>query len=150
MRYFEDFQIGQVHEAGPHKVTREEMLAFAHQYDPQSFHLDDEAGRRTIYGGIIASGWLTAAISHRLLVECVLKDVAGLGSPGVDELRWLRPVRPDDALSLRVEVVELIPSRSKRDRGAIRYRMELRNQQGEVVMTLSAISMFSRREPSIE
>jgi len=150
MRYFEDFQVGQVHEAGPHKVTREEILAFAQQYDPQSFHLDDEAGRRTIYGGIIASGWHTAAISHRLLVDCILKDSAGLGSPGVDELRWIRPVRPDDALSLRVEVVELIPSRTKRDRGAIRCRLELRNQQGEGVMTLNAISMFSRREASIE
>jgi acyl dehydratase len=150
MRYFEDFHVGQVHEAGAHKVTREEILAFAHQFDPQAFHLDDEAGRRTIYGGIIASGWHIAAISHRLLVDCLLKDAAGLGSPGVDELRWIRPVRPDDTLSLRVEVVELIPSRSKRDRGAIRCRLGLRNQKGEEVMTLSAISMFSRREASIE
>ncbi|ADO71321.1 MaoC family dehydratase [Stigmatella aurantiaca] len=150
MRYFEDFHVGQVHEAGPHKVSREEILAFAQKFDPQSFHLDDEAGRRTIYGGIIASGWHTAAISHRLLVDCVLKDAAGLGSPGVDELRWLRPVRPDDSLSLKVEVIELIPSRSKRDRGAIKYRIALHNQQGEVVMTLSAISMFARRAASIE
>jgi acyl dehydratase len=93
MRYFEDFQVGQVHELGSYEVTREEMLAFARQYDPQPFHLDEEAGRQSIFGGIIASGWQTAAICHRLLVGSLLADSSSMGSPGLDELRWLRPVR---------------------------------------------------------
>lgn len=145
MRYFEDFQVGQVHELGTHEVTREEILAFAQQYDPQPFHLDEEAGRRSIYGSIIASGWQTAAICHRLLVRSVLEDSSSMGSPGVDELRWLRPVRPGDTLSARIEVLEVSPSRSKPDRGTVRTRMEVRNQQGEVVMTESAAVLFRRR-----
>ena len=145
MRYFEDFQVGQVHELGSHEVTREEILAFAQQYDPQPFHLDEEAGRRSIFGGIIASGWQTAAICHRLLVRSVLEDSASMGSPGVDELRWLRPVRPGDTISARIEVLEITPSRSKPDRGSMRTRMEVRNQQGEVVMTESAAVLFRRR-----
>ena len=145
MRYFEDFQVGQVHELGSHEVTREEILAFAQQYDPQPFHLDEEAGRRSIFGGIIASGWQTAAICHRLLVRSVLEDSASMGSPGVDELRWLRPVRPGDTISARIEVLEVTPSRSKPDRGTVRTRMEVRNQQGEVVMTESAAVLFRRR-----
>ncbi|WP_233261532.1 MaoC/PaaZ C-terminal domain-containing protein [Vitiosangium sp. GDMCC 1.1324] len=94
MRYFEDFQVGQVLELGSYVVTREEILAFARQYDPQPFHVDEEAGRQSIYGSIIASGWQTAAICHRLLVRAVLEGSSSMGSPGLDELRWLRPVRP--------------------------------------------------------
>jgi acyl dehydratase len=145
MRYFEDFQVGQVHELGSYEVTREELLAFARQYDPQPFHLDEEAARGSIFGGIIASGWQTAAICHRLLVKAVLDGSSSMGSPGVDELRWLRPVRPGDTLSARIEVLEVTPSRSKPDRGSIRTRMEVRNQQGEVVMTESAAVLFRRR-----
>ena len=145
MRYFEDFQVGQVHELGSHEVTREEILAFAQQYDPQPFHLDEEAGRRSIFGGIIASGWQTAAICHRLLVESLLKDSSSMGSPGVDELRWLRPVRPGDTISARIEVLEVTPSRSKPDRGSIKTRLEARNQKGEVVMTELATVLFRRR-----
>jgi acyl dehydratase len=148
MRYFEDFQPGEVHESGPYMVTREEIVAFAQQFDPQPFHVDEEAARRSIYGGIIASGWHTAAICHRLLVEGLLKNSAGMGSPGVDELRWLKPVRPGDALSIRIEVLSTTPSRSKPDRGAIRCRFEVRNQQGEVVMTELATALFARRSPA--
>lgn len=145
MRYFEDFQVGQVHELGSYVLTREELIAFAQKYDPQPFHVDDEAARNSIFGGIIASGWQTAAICHRLLVKSVLEDSASMGSPGVDELRWLRPVRPGDTLSARIEVLESTPSRSKPDRGSIRTRMEVRNQAGEVVMTESAAILFRRR-----
>jgi acyl dehydratase len=145
MRYFDDFQPGEVHESGPYVVSREEILAFARQFDPQPFHLDEEAGRRSIFGGIIASGWHTAAICHRMLVEGMLKDTASMGSPGVDELRWLKPVRPGDALTLRIEVLSTTPSRSKQDRGAVRCRFEVRNQQGEVVMTELATALFGRR-----
>jgi acyl dehydratase len=145
MRYFEDFQVGQVHELGSYVVPREEILAFARQFDPQPFHLDEEAGRQSIYGTIIASGWHTAAICHRLLVESLLKDSASMGSPGLDELRWLLPVKPGDTLSARIEVLAVTPSRSKPDRGSLKTRMEVRNQRGEVVMTENAAVLFRRR-----
>jgi acyl dehydratase len=145
MRYFEDFQVGQVHELGSYVVSREEILAFARQYDPQPFHLDDEAGRQSIFGSIIASGWQTAAICHRLLVESLLKSSASMGSPGLDELRWLLPVKPGDTISARIEVLAVTPSRSKPDRGSLKTRMEVRNQRGEVVMTETASVLFRRR-----
>ncbi|HYH98853.1 MaoC family dehydratase [Hyalangium sp.] len=148
MRYFDDFQPGEVLETGSYKVPREEIIAFARQFDPQPFHIDEEAARRSIFGGIIASGWHTASICHRLLVEGVLSKTASLGSPGLDELRWLLPVRPDDEISMRIEVLSTTPSRSKQDRGAIKFRMEVRNQKGEVVMTEVATALFLRRPPA--
>lgn len=145
MRYFEDFQVGQVGEAGPYEVTREELLDFARKFDPQPFHLDEEAARKTHFGGLVASGWHTAAIGHRLLVDGLLKDAASVGSPGLDELRWLKPVRPGDALTLRMEVLDLLPSKSRPERGSIRCLFTLRNQKGEEVMTQKGIGMFARR-----
>jgi acyl dehydratase len=145
MRYFEDFQAGEVQETGSHTVSREEILAFARQFDPQPFHLDEEAARTSIFGGIVASGWHTASLCHRLIVENILGKAASLGSPGLDELRWLRPVRPGDTLSVRIEVLSLTPSRSKADRGAIKFRFEVRNQNGEQVMTELATALFARR-----
>jgi acyl dehydratase len=145
MRYFDDFQPGDVSEHGPYVVSREELIAFAKQFDPQPFHLSDEGGRESIFGGLIASGWHTASICHRLIVEGLLGKTASLGSPGLDELRWLKPVRPGDALSVRTEVVSLTPSRSKPDRGAIKFRFEVRNQHGEVVMTELVNALFARR-----
>jgi acyl dehydratase len=147
MKYFEDFKVGEIGEAGPYVVTREELLEFAQKYDPQPFHLDEDAAKQTHFGGLVTSGWHTAAIGHRLLVEGLLKGAASVGSPGVDELRWLKPVRPGDALTLRIEVLELIPSRSKPDRGSIRCLFTLRNQKGEDVMTQKGIGMFARRSP---
>ena len=147
MRYFDDFQPGQVLELGSYQVPREEILAFARQFDPQPFHIDEEAGRRSIFGGIIASGWHTASICHRLLVQSLLSTSASMGSPGLDELRWLLPVRPEDVISPRCEVLSTTPSRSKPDRGAIKFRMEVRNQKGEVVMTELATALFARRPP---
>ncbi|WP_224248025.1 MaoC family dehydratase [Hyalangium gracile] len=148
MRYFEDFQPGEVIETGSYVVPREEIIAFAHQFDPQPFHVDEEAARRSMFGGIIASGWHTASISHRLFVEGLLRTSSSMGSPGLDELRWLLPVRPGDALSVRVEVLSVTPSRSKPDRGAVKFRMEVRNQKGEVVMTEVATGLFARRQPA--
>ena len=145
MRYFEDFQVGEVQETGSYQVSREEILAFARQFDPQPFHLDDDAARASIFGGLIASGWHTASICHRLIVQDLLGKAASLGSPGVDELRWLRPVRPGDTLTARVEVLSLAPSRSKPDRGTIKFRFEVRNQHGEQVMTEVANALFGRR-----
>lgn len=145
MRYFEDFPIGEVMERGPYVVTREEILAFARQFDPQPFHVDEDAARQSIYGGIIASGWHTAAICHKLLVEGLLGQAASMGSPGLDELRWKKPVRPGDALSVRIETLEARPSASKPDRGALKFRFEVVNQHGDVVMTEIATALFARR-----
>jgi acyl dehydratase len=149
MRYFDDFQPGEILELGSYKVPREEIIAFARQFDPQPFHIDEEAGRRSIFGTIVASGWHTASICHRLLVDNLLSQTVSLGSPGLDELRWLLPVRPDDVLSARAEVVSTTPSRSKPDRGAIKFRLEARNQKGETVMTELATALFSRRPPPV-
>jgi acyl dehydratase len=143
--YFEDLPPGDVRESAPRTISREEMLAFARAYDPQPFHLDEAAAARTIYSGLIASGWLTVAVMMRLLWDTLLKDAVSLGSPGADEVRWLKPVRPGDTLRARFTVVEAIPSRSKPDRGVLRTFTELLNQHGEVVMTMRGLGMFGRR-----
>jgi acyl dehydratase len=143
--YFEDFPPGDVRESGARTVTREEMLAFAREFDPQPFHIDEAAARQTIYGGLIASGWHTIAIYMRLMWDSYLKDTVSLGSPGVDEVRWLIPVRPGDTLRARFTVVDALPSRSKPDRGIVRSLSEVFNQRGEIVMTLRGLGMFGRR-----
>lgn len=148
MLYFEDFPAGRVDESAPRTITREEMVEFARKYDPQPFHLDDEAAKKTIFGGLIGSGWLTVSVMMRLLWDTMLKDVVSLGSPGSDEVRWLKPVRPGDTLRARFTVVEAIPSRSKPDRGVVKTFTEMLNQHGEVVMTMRGMGMFGRRPAS--
>src|SRR5262245_35560075 len=143
--YFEDFPPGDVRESPARTVTREDILAFAREFDPQPFHADEAAAAKTIYGGLIASGWHTIAIYMRLMWESYLKDTASLGSPGVDEVRWLKPVRPGDTLRARFTVLEAVPSRSKPDRGIIRSLSQVFNQHGEVVMTLRGLGLFARR-----
>lgn len=143
--FFEDFTVGATREAGPIAIDEASILEFARRYDPQPFHVDREAAKRSIYGGIIASGWQTAALAHRLVVEMIGEDSGSQGSPGADELRWLAPVRPGDALTLRATVIDVSPSRSKPDRGSVRLRYELSNQNGDVVMTMIGIGMFRRR-----
>lgn len=145
--YFEDYEPGSVHEFGSIRVDEEEVLAFGRRFDPQVFHTDPEAAERTEYGGLIASGWHTAGLMMRLYSDHYLSKVATLVSPGVDNLRWLRPVRPGDELSLRVTVAEARRSRSKPDRGLVRSDVEVLNQRGEVVMTLSALNFFLCRTP---
>jgi len=145
MRYFEDFKPGDVIELGSRTISKESILAFAREFDPQPFHTDEEAAKRSIYGGLLASGWHTGSLLMRILNDGLLKDTASLGSPGVDELRWLKPVRPGDVLSARMTVLESIPSRSKPDRGLIRSLMELRNQHGEIVLTVRGLSLLGRR-----
>ncbi len=145
MRYFEDFKPGDVIELGSRTISKESILAFAREFDPQPFHTDEEAAKRSIYGGLLASGWHTGSLLMRILNDGLLKDTASLGSPGVDELRWLKPVRPGDVLSARMTVLESIPSRSKPDRGLIRSLMELRNQYGRVVLTIRGLSLLGRR-----
>jgi acyl dehydratase len=146
MLYLEDFVPGQVIESAPRTVTREEIVDFARQWDPQPIHVDEEAARRSPFGGLIASGWHTAALCMRMVVDTALGDETGnLGSPGVDELRWLKPVRPGDTLRVRIEVVEVKPSRSKPDRGLVRLRYTVRNQGDEDVMTMVAMGIMRRR-----
>jgi acyl dehydratase len=145
MLYFEDFPPGNVRESPARTVTRDEIFTFAGQFDPQPFHLDEEAAKRSIFGGLLASGWHTCAIHMRLMWETYLKDTASMGSPGVDEIRWLKPVRPGDTLRVRFTVLEATPSRSKPDRGVVRSLSEVLNQHGDVVMTVRGLGMFARR-----
>lgn len=145
MRYFEDIRPGDVVELGSYEVTRNEIVEFAEKYDPQPFHVDDEAARESPFGGLIASGWHSAAIFMRLYVDAVLKNSASMGSPGVEELRWLYPVRPGDVLTGRSHVIATSPSSTRPDRGTVISQTEIVNQDGQVVMTLRARGFFRRR-----
>ena len=145
MKYWEDFEVGEVIELGSCAITEAEVLAFARRYDPQPFHVDPEAARRSIFGGLIASGWHTCALLMRLSVDAARRDgAAATGSPGLDSCRWLKPVRPGDVLTGRTEVLETWPSRSK-PIGFIRRRNELINQHGDVAVAVVGITMYERR-----
>jgi len=146
--YFEDFHPGKSVALGARTITEAEIIGFARQYDPQIFHLDPEAARRSPFGGLIASGWHSAAIFMRLFVDGVLRQSSALASPGVDDLRWLQPVRPGDRISARVTVLETVPSRSKPDRGLVKLACESTNQRGEIVMTMCSLGLFARRPAS--
>ena len=145
MRYWEDIKAGDVVELGSHTMDKVQMVAFAREFDPQPFHIDEKAAEASVWGGLIASGWLTGSVLMRLLYDGFLKDTAGIGSPGIDELRWLKPVRPGDTLTARLTVLEATASRSKPDRGIMRSLMEVLNQHGEVVMTTRGVNFFLRR-----
>jgi acyl dehydratase len=144
-RQFEDFRVGEVIELGSLDVTEAEIIAFARKFDPQYFHTDPDAARASIWGGLVASGWHSCALFMRLLVEGHLSTVESIASPGVDEIRWLKPVRPGDRLTGRLTVLEATPSRSGAARGTLRQRGELFNQHGERVMSLIAISIIGGR-----
>ncbi len=144
-RFLEDFVVGAVFEAGSVTVSEAEIVEFGRRYDPQRFHVDAEAARASPYGGLIASGWQTIAVTMRLLVDQIFGDSAGMGSPGVDEIRWPRPVRPGDTLTARLTVLEARPSRSKPDRGILRFRVEVTNQDGEHVLSLTGVGIIGRR-----
>ena len=144
-RFFEDYVSGHVHEFGFVAVTEDEIVRFARQYDPQPFHIDPAAALRTPFGGLIASGWHTAGLMMRLIVDHYLSHVASLASPGVDELRWTQPVRPGDTLSVRATILETRPSRTKPDRGLVRTQFEVLNQHGAVVMSVKAMNMLRTR-----
>jgi acyl dehydratase len=146
-RYFEDYVEGDVHRFGSIAVEGDEVVAFAKRFDPQPFHIDPEAAKLTQFGGIIASGWHTAALAMRLFADNYLTQVASLASPGVDELRWLKPVRPGDTLSMRVTVLKAAASKSKPDRGAVTSLVEVFNQVDEAVMTFTCVNLIGRRSP---
>lgn len=145
MRYFEDFAPGQSFDLGSHEVTAEEIVEFAGRYDPQPFHLDPEAAAASPFGGLIASGWMTAAICMRLYVDVVLADAASQGSPGMSELRWLVPVRPGDVLAGHLGVGDVAGSSRRPDRGTVHLELSLANQRGEVVLTMRGRGLFGRR-----
>jgi acyl dehydratase len=144
-RFFEDYPVGEVAEFGDHLVTEAEIIGFASRYDPQPFHIDPQAAAGSIYGGLIASGWMTGACAMRMLVDHYLSPQSSLGSPGIDEMRWLRPVRPGDRLRMRVTVLDAQRSRSKPDRGIVRFLQEVLDQQGCTVMTLKGMGMYKAR-----
>ena len=144
-RYFEDYVEGDVHTFGSIAIEADEIIAFAKRFDPQRLHTDPEAAKATPFGGLIASGWHTVGLMMRLYVEHYLTHVASLASPGIDELRWPKPVRPGDRLSVRVTVLKASPSKSKPDRGVVTSFVEVLNQAGEIVMTLKAVNMIARR-----
>ena len=145
-RYFEDYVEGDVYSFGSIAVDADEIIAFARRFDPQIFHTDPEVAKQTMFGGLIASGWHTAGLMMRLYVEHYLSHVASLGSPGLDELRWLKPVRPGDQLSLRVTVLGAKRSISKPDRGVVTSLVEAFNQADESVMSLKMVNMISVRQ----
>jgi acyl dehydratase len=146
-RYFEDYVPGAVHEFGDVTVDAAEIVEFASRYDPQTMHTDPDAAAAGPFGGLIASGWHTTGLMMRIFVEHYLSTASVLPSPGVDELRWVRPVRPGDRLRLRATVLDTRVSASKPDRGIIRTRVELLNAAGEVVLSLVALNLMLLRHP---
>jgi acyl dehydratase len=147
-RFFEDYVTGAVYEYGWVTVTEAEILDFAGAFDPQPIHTDPGFAAAGPFGGLIASGWHTAGIMMRVLVDHYLSHVASLASPGIDELRWPAPVRPGDSLRLRATIVEARRSRSKPDRGLVRTKAELINQNDEVVLQLTAMNLIRARNPA--
>lgn len=146
-RYFEDYVPGAVHEFGSISVDEQEVIEFGRRYVPLSYHIDKEAARKSIYGGLIASGWQTAALTMRIYTENYLSHVANLGSPGGDELRWNKPVFPGDQLSVRATVMEARRSESRPDRGIVRTFIEVVNQNREVVMSMKMVNFVKCRNP---
>jgi acyl dehydratase len=144
-RHFEDYVPGTVVEVGSIAVSEAEVIDFGRRFDPQPFHVDPVQAARGPFGGLIASGWHTGSLMMRLLVDHFLPRTAGLGSPGLDELRWLAPVRPGNRLSLRITVLEASRSRSKPDRGMVRSLIEVLNEHREVVMTVKAMTLIRCR-----
>lgn len=145
MRYFEDLHTGEVIALGEVSVSEAEIVDFARRFDPQPFHVDPAVASASPFGGLIASGWHTCALFMRLLATGFLNDTASLGSPGVDEVRWPAPVRPDDVLSGKLEILQTRTSQSRTDRGIIRSRGSLTNAHGEKVLTLTAVNLIGRR-----
>ncbi|MFN3553396.1 MAG: MaoC family dehydratase [Novosphingobium meiothermophilum] len=147
MMYFEDIEPGTVQRFGRYAVTREEVIDFASKYDPQPFHLSDEAAAQTHFGRLSASGWHTCAMTMAMLVENLKeRQQAGLGSPGLDEIRWLRPVYPGDTLSVETEVVDKKRSSSRPEMGSFRSNVRVYNQDGVVVMTMKSIGLIRVRD----
>lgn len=146
--YWEDFPVGSRREFGAMPVTREAVIDFASRFDPQPFHLDDDAASRSLFGRLSASGWHTCAMAMRMMCDAYLLDSSSLGSPGIDQLRWLRPVYPGDTLSAVYEIVEARPMASRPEVGLVRMHWQVLNQRREPVLSMEGWGMFGRREPA--
>ena len=146
MMGWEDFKVGDSIELGRHTFTEEEMLDFGRRFDPQPFHADPAAAKESFFGGLIASGWLTCAIGMRLMVDNYLGRSKSLGSPGVENIRWLKPVRAGDTLTYRRIVLESRASATRKDMGLVKHRWEAVNQRGERVLTMEGWGMFGRKD----
>lgn len=147
-RYFEDYEVGATYELGDYSLSEAEIVDFATRFDPQRFHVDPQAATASPYGGIIASGWHTASAMMRLLVDHFVSSTAGLGSPGLDEIRWLKPVRPGALLTVRVTVLDKRRSQSKPDRGLFFHKVEVLDATGDPVMTVRGAGMVRLRHPA--
>ena len=145
--YWEDFSLGEVRDLGHITPTREEIIAFASQFDPQPFHLDDEGGKASMFGGLCASGWHTCSMAMRLMVTNFLHETSSLGSPGLENIKWTKPVYPNDTLRLQTTVLETKPMGRRPDVGMTRNLWEMFNQHGEKVLQMEGWGMFRRRHP---
>ena len=143
--FFEDFSPGAVEHYGAYPVTREEIVSFASQYDPQPMHLDEAAGAASMLGGLAASGWHVCSMLMRMIADHVLAGSSGMGAPGIDEVRWLKPVRPGDVLSVRQTVLSVRASQSRPDRGFVRFRFEVLDAGGTTVLEQVNTVIFGRR-----
>lgn len=147
--YWEDFIPGWRYESPPKTLTAQEIVAFAREYDPQSYHTDVEAARASPFGGLIASGWQTCGVAMRLMCDGYLLETSCIGSPGLDELRWFKPVRPGDGLRLKASVLEQTPSPKDPTRGTVKFRWDVHNQKDEVVCSMMGRQHFRRRTPAV-
>ena len=145
--YWEDLTPGSVRDLGTVSPTAEEIRTFATQFDPQPFHIDEEAAKRSIFGGLCASGWHTCSMAMRLMVDNFLSESSSLGSPGLESLKWLKPVYPGDTLSLKSTILESRPMASRPDVGLVRTAWDMFNQDGEKVLHMDGYGMFRRRNP---
>ena len=145
--YWEDFKTGKREPIGSVVVDKDEVIEFAKRYDPQPFHVDEDAAKQSIYGGLIASGWHTCSMVMRLMCDSYLLESASLGSPGLENVRWLRPVRPGDTLTAYRTIEETRVSGSRPDRGIVKTLWEVENQKGELVLTMSGVNFFLKRQP---
>jgi acyl dehydratase len=143
--YWEDFKVGERVTLGNKTLTEEEIIRFAKEFDPQPFHIDKAKAEESFFGGLIASGWHTCSIAMRMMCDAYLNESASIGSPGVENIRWLKPVRPGDTLRAERVVLESRASSSKPDIGIVKSRWEMFNQHNELVMSMEGISMFKRR-----
>jgi acyl dehydratase len=143
--YWEDFVVGETAELGRYTFTESEMIEFALKFDPQPFHVDPVAAQQSFFGGLIASGWHTCAVAMRILCESYINRSVSLGSPGLDNIRWLKPVRPGDTITYRRVVLEARASKSRPDAGLVKSRTEAVNQHGELVLSMEGWGMFGRR-----
>ena len=146
--YFEDFKLNAAMTYGAYHVTADEIRTFASEYDPQPMHLDETAGRKSLLGGLAASGWHSCSILMRMIIDGFLHNAASMGAGGIDDVRWFKPVRPDDVLHVRHTIIGMRASQSKPDRGFVNFQFQLINQNGDIVMEQRNGIMFERRTPA--